>query len=76
MKEAQRRESKSHALIEKPPLSVMLRGDGHMASDAASADRSREARIRESAYARFESRGRQHGHDLDDWLVAEAELKD
>ena len=26
------------------------------------------------AYQRFEERGREHGHDLDDWLEAEREL--
>jgi len=28
----------------------------------------------ERAYHLFEERGRQHGHDLDDWLQAEAEI--
>ena len=28
------------------------------------------------AYAIFETRGRQHGHDLDDWLRAERELRE
>lgn len=31
-----------------------------------------EVRVR--AYELFEQRGREHGHDLDDWLQAEAEL--
>jgi hypothetical protein len=26
------------------------------------------------AYARFAARGYEHGHDLEDWLAAEAEL--
>ena len=26
------------------------------------------------AYARFEARGRTHGHDVEDWLSAEREL--
>lgn len=30
--------------------------------------------VRERAYAIFESRGRDDGHDLDDWLQAETEL--
>ncbi len=75
MKEVQRREPKSHAMIEKPPLAMVLKGDGQAAMGAASVDPSRQARIREAAYARFESRGRLHGHDMDDWLAAEAELK-
>ena len=30
--------------------------------------------ISHRAYQRFQKRGREHGHDIDDWLVAEAEL--
>lgn len=33
-----------------------------------------EERIRRRAYALYEQRGRLDGHDLDDWLLAEAEL--
>jgi hypothetical protein len=41
--------------------------------DAASA--SHEA-IARRAYVLFVQRGYEHGHDLDDWLTAEAELGD
>jgi hypothetical protein len=37
-----------------------------------STDRQQAVRLR--AYAIYEQRGRQHGHDLDDWLIAEAEV--
>ena len=30
--------------------------------------------IAQRAYQRFEQRGREHGHDLEDWLEAEREL--
>lgn len=33
-----------------------------------------EEYIRERAYQIFEKRGSEHGHDLDDWLQAEAEI--
>lgn len=33
-----------------------------------------EQKIRERAYELYETRGREHGHDLDDWLTAESEL--
>ncbi len=33
-----------------------------------------EEQIRHRAYSFYEQRGRQEGHDLDDWLQAEAEL--
>lgn len=80
MKEVQRRESKSRAVIEKTPLAVMLKADGQAAKGGASsaAARStpepRESRIRKAAYARWENRGRAPGHALDDWLAAEADL--
>jgi hypothetical protein len=35
----------------------------------------REAMIREAAYYHYEKRGCTAGHDLDDWLAAEAELE-
>lgn len=35
----------------------------------------REAMIREAAYYRYLERGCAPGHDLDDWLAAEAELE-
>ncbi len=33
-----------------------------------------EEEIRRRAYTLYEQRGREDGHDLDDWLHAEAEL--
>ena len=30
--------------------------------------------IRSRAYSIYEQRGREHVHDLDDWLIAEAEV--
>ncbi len=35
----------------------------------------REQAIREAAYALFEARGSEPGHELDDWLRAEAQLQ-
>ncbi|MBZ5571834.1 MAG: DUF2934 domain-containing protein [Acidobacteriia bacterium] len=37
-------------------------------------DPSLEEEIRRRAYALYEQRGREEGHDIDDWLHAEAEL--
>jgi hypothetical protein len=34
-----------------------------------------EQEIRRRAYALYEERGKEDGHDLDDWLRAEAEHK-
>jgi hypothetical protein len=33
-----------------------------------------EDQIRERAYELYEARGREDGHDLDDWLLAEEEI--
>ena len=33
-----------------------------------------EEQIRTRAYKLFEARGREEGHDLEDWLEAEAEI--
>ena len=43
-------------------------------SAAVLADPSLEEKIRVRAYALFEEHGREDGHDVDDWLRAEAEL--
>jgi Protein of unknown function (DUF2934) len=37
-------------------------------------DRNREQEIRRRAYTLYEERGREDGHDIDDWLRAEAEV--
>jgi Protein of unknown function (DUF2934) len=33
-----------------------------------------EEQIRQRAYELYESRGREDGHDVDDWLTAEEEI--
>jgi len=38
-------------------------------------DPNREEQIRLRAYALYEERGREDGHELDDWLRAEVELR-
>jgi DUF2934 family protein len=43
-------------------------------SDDVLPDPMLEEEIRRRAYALYEQRGRQDGHDIDDWLHAEAEL--
>jgi hypothetical protein len=35
----------------------------------------REDRVREAAYRYYEARGSVDGHELDDWLRAEAEIE-
>ncbi len=43
-------------------------------TDDRIADPSLEEMIRVRAYALYEERGKQDGHDVEDWLRAEAEL--
>jgi hypothetical protein len=66
--------SDSHAMIAKPALAVVHRPDGGVRAAAPDMDGSRAARIRELAYGLYETRGRTDGHDVDDWLAAEAAL--
>lgn len=63
----------SHALIQKPPLAIIPTRAGNSAGNSAVPDVGREERIRQSAYALYEARGRVDGHDVDDWLIAEAQ---
>ena len=43
-------------------------------STTTSMGSSLEEEIRHRAYQLYEERGREDGHDLDDWLSAEAEI--
>lgn len=66
--------SGSRALTKKPALAVITTGDGpHPVADPVPAA-VREDRIRQTAYAHYEARGRTDGHALEDWLSAEAEV--
>lgn len=53
-------------------------GAGDAPPDAGATDPSttgdREQRIREAAYARYQARGGEKGHHVQDWLDAEAEM--
>lgn len=42
---------------------------------AASPPENPEEQIRRRAYELYEARGREDGHDLDDWKQAETEIK-
>jgi hypothetical protein len=45
-----------------------------MAQDPNTDKPANEEEIRRRAYALYEQRGREDGHDVDDWLRAEVEL--
>jgi hypothetical protein len=74
VKDVKRQEPKSHARSENPSPAISPGGNGS-ATEPVADGQAREARLREAAYERFERRGRTHGHDLDDWLSAEAQLR-
>ncbi|QHE77356.1 DUF2934 domain-containing protein [Hydrogenophaga sp. PBL-H3] len=63
---------RTRAVAKRPPMAVMAKGDGHARADGPGFEPSREGRIHEAAYALYEARGCVHGHDVDDWLAAEA----
>ena len=76
MKQAAGSDTTKRAVIKKPPFAVVAQGNSHAqtAPPDTEARPMPEARIREAAYALYEARGHVHGHDLDDWLKAEATL--
>jgi hypothetical protein len=51
-----------------------IEGNAERGSFADNSPRTREDDIAQRAYERYEARGREHGHALDDWLDAEREL--
>lgn len=66
-------ESPSAARRTKQPDAPSNRpADGPAAASPGSAVFDQEQAIREAAYACFEARGCEPGHELDDWLKAEA----
>jgi Protein of unknown function (DUF2934) len=58
------------AMKHSPPLTAANPPPGV----GTTAPSSREARVREQAYALYEARGKTEGHALDDWLEAEARV--
>jgi hypothetical protein len=62
-KRADRRPDK----IEKKPTTLAPKSDDRPDPD--------EQQIQQRAYELYEQRGRTDGHDLDDWLQAECEIK-
>ena len=54
-------------------MSKRLQKEISQVSDVGSLELTEDI-IRERAYRLFEQRGYEHGHDLEDWLQAEAEI--
>jgi hypothetical protein len=59
------------------PSETLVRGSEMVTGDASGNGVTAAAEsVALRAYRRFEERGGEHGHDLDDWLEAERELSD
>lgn len=67
-------EATSTALMAKPALAVVPRSPDPAAKDAMATEAPDQARVRELAYALYQARGCLPGHDVEDWLAAEAAL--
>jgi hypothetical protein len=61
----------SQAAKAAPPATV----DAPAAAKATSVTESKDEFVRQAAYFYYEARGRVGGHELDDWLRAEAEFE-
>jgi hypothetical protein len=61
-------------LIEKPAFPLVEKPDGAARPAGPATADSHRVRIREAAYGLYEARGRADGHDVEDWLAAEATL--
>ncbi len=53
---------------------MVAKPDAPLKAVAPEAEAARQARIRAAAYALYEARGCVPGHDVEDWLAAEAAL--
>ncbi len=74
MKHSRHSHTTTRALMERPSLAVVARPGRLPEGVAPEAEASRQARIRAAAYALYEARGCVPGHDVEDWLAAEAAL--
>ena len=55
-------------------IATVLTGEQMTTKDTSDRERPSPDDIARLAYHFYETRGRQHGHDVDDWLSAEREL--
>jgi len=61
-------------MAKKTSVPVTQRGNPNLPSEGNTGPAQRESLIREAAYLLYVQRGFEPGHDLDDWLAAEAEI--
>jgi hypothetical protein len=65
---------KNRVFIKQPPPEEKVVEDKEASSDTPAIMGKDEKNVATLAYALFEQRGREDGHDLDDWLEAEQRL--
>ena len=58
-----------------PDLSALVTGETLMLADTVDGERPSRREIARLAYQLYETRGRVDGHDVEDWLSAERELR-
>ena len=58
----------------KKPVDSMKKQHGANSSQPTALSDGHEEMVRQTAYFLYESRSREDGHELDDWLQAEAQL--
>lgn len=61
-------------MVKKTSVPVTPMDNSNLSSGGNVGSAQREHMVREAAYFRYLQRGLEPGHDLDDWLAAEAEL--
>ena len=63
------------ALVKRKQVSSMSKQKNPVTRATAPQSENLEEQIRRRAYELYEARGREDGHDLEDWRQAEAEIK-
>lgn len=76
MKHQQPATGGTHQSPAKKPGRSANKRNGSGRSEAAASGDGREQIVRQTAYSYYEARGRVDGHELEDWLKAEAQIAD
>lgn len=64
----------SEVAPKKKPVRSLAEGDGQRDPNHSATDKGRYEMIRQTAYSFYEARGCVDGHELDDWLQAQAQV--
>ena len=72
MKQTSSSAVRTRAAVKRPPTALMQNDGAHANPNGSATESPHAVRIHEVAYALYEARGCVDGHDLEDWLAAEA----